>query len=190
MFQVGKYIISSDLLEKKFACDLPLCLGNCCRYGDAGAPLSEGEVVILEKIRTKIFPYMREEGRRVVATQGTSVIDIEGESVTPLIDNKECAYTIYENGIFKCAIEKAWEEGKIDFRKPLSCHLFPVRIKKFGEFIAVNVDDWPLCLAGREKGGREGIYLYEFIAEALKREMGEDIYRQICIAAEKIRKRL
>ena len=96
MFQVGKYIISSDLLEKKFACDLPLCLGNCCRYGDAGAPLSEGEVVILEKIRTKIFPYMREEGRRVVATQGTSVIDIEGESVTPLIDNKECAYTRME----------------------------------------------------------------------------------------------
>jgi len=188
MLQIGNYIISSDLLEKKFTCDLPLCSGNCCRYGDAGAPLSADEVVILEKIKNKIFPYMKEEGRKAVATQGTSLIDIEGESVTSLIDNKECAYTIYENGIFKCAIEKAWEEGKVDFRKPLSCHLFPVRLKHIGELTAVNVEEWPLCQAGREKGRREGIYLYEFLSESLKREMGEDNYRQICLAALKIKK--
>lgn len=186
MLRIGDYIISLDLLEKKFACDLNGCLGNCCRYGDAGAPLSDEEALILQKIRDKVFPYLREEGRKAVEDQGTSVKDIEGEKVTPLINGQECAYTILEGNILKCAIEKAWEEGKVNFRKPLSCHLFPVRVKRYESFTAVNVEEWPVCFTAREKGRNEGIYVYEFLAEALKRAFGEEIYSQICVAANNI----
>lgn len=187
MLQIGDYIISLDLLQKKFACDLQACYGNCCRYGDAGAPLEEEEVKILEEIKTLIYPYLREEGRRAIDQQGTRLKDIEGENVTPLIEERECAYTYMENGIFKCAIEKAWNEGIINFRKPLSCHLFPVRIKKYNSFKAVNVEEWTICSGGREKGGKDGIYLYRFLEEALKRALGEDIFEQICITADQIK---
>jgi len=186
MLRIGDYIISLDLLEKRFACDLKGCLGNCCRYGDAGAPLSEEEALILEKISEKVFPYLREEGRKAVEDQGTSVKDIEGELVTPLINGQECAYTILEGNILKCAIEKAWEDAKVNFRKPLSCHLFPVRVKRYNSFTAVNVEEWPVCFAGREKGRKEGIYIYEFLGEALIRAFGEDIYSQICEAVKNI----
>ena len=189
MLRIGDYIFSLDLLQKKFACDLHACLGNCCRYGDAGAPLQENEVDILENIIDKVSPYLRDEGRIAISEQGTSVMDIDGEMVTPLINGQECAYTILEGNILKCAIEKAWSEGKTDFRKPLSCHLFPVRIKKYESFTAVNVEEWPVCFPGREKGRKEGIYVYEFLKDALKRAFGEDIYRQICFAAESIKNR-
>lgn len=189
MLRIGDYIFSLDLLQKKFACDLHACLGNCCRYGDAGAPLGENEVEILEQIIDSVDPYLREEGRIAISEQGTSVMDIDGEMVTPLINGQECAYTILEGNILKCAIEKAWSEGKTDFRKPLSCHLFPVRVKKYESFTAVNVEEWPVCFPGREKGRKEGIYVYEFLEDALKRAFGEDIYRQICFAAESIKNR-
>jgi len=187
MLRIGDYIFSLDLVQKKFACDLPACLGNCCRYGDAGAPLEEDEVKILEKIIDKINPYLREEGRIAISQQGTSVRDFEGEMVTPLINGQECAYTIMEGNILKCAIEKAWSEGKTGFRKPLSCHLFPVRIRKYENFTAVNVEQWPVCFPGREKGRKEGKYVYEFLEDALRRAFGEDVYTQICEAAKLMR---
>lgn len=183
MLQIGNNIISSDLIKKKFACDLSVCLGNCCRYGDAGAPIEEDELKILDQIITAVDPYLTEEGRRAIKEQGTSVRDIEGEMVTPLIDGKECAYTFREGNIHKCAIEKAWSEGKITFRKPLSCHLFPVRIKKYKSFFAINVEEWPVCFGGREKGKTGNIFVYEFLAEALKRALGEEVYSEICRAA-------
>ncbi|MGQ9619781.1 MAG: DUF3109 family protein [Bacteroidales bacterium] len=188
MLHIGNYIISQDLFEKKFACDLPSCLGNCCRYGDAGAPLSDEEVKILREIKDIINPYLRDEGRDAILQQGTSLRDIEGEMVTPLIEGQECAYTVMEGNIFKCAIEKAWIDGRINFRKPLSCHLFPVRIKKYESYTAVNVEEWPVCFSGRMKGKKEGIYIYEFLAEALKRALGEKTYMEICIAAREINK--
>ena len=187
MIRIGKYIISSDLLEKKFCCDLQECRGNCCRYGDAGAPLTVEEVDILEKIRPAVLPYLTEKGRHSVELYGTSTIDIEGEHVTPLIEGEECAYSFVDDGILKCAIEKAWEEGKISFRKPLSCHLFPVRVTRYSDFTAINVEEWPICFAGREKGRKEGIALYEFLEGALTRLAGEEVYREICNSAKHIR---
>ena len=188
MLQIDNYIFSLDLLEKKFVCDLPMCLGNCCRYGDSGAPLTEEEVVILSHIRDIIFADLRQSGQEAIIEKGTSMKDFEGDLVTPLIGQEECAYTIKEGNIFKCGIEKAWEDGKIDFRKPLSCHLFPVRLKKYSGFTAVNYEEWSICMAARERGRKNGVFVYRFLKDPLIRAVGEEVYKKLCIAAEELAK--
>ena len=188
MLRINDYIFSLDLLEKKFICDLPLCLGNCCRYGDSGAPLEPDEVEILREIKEIVIPYLRPSGRSSIEEKGTSLKDFEGDMVTPLIGNDECAYTITEGNIFMCGIEKAWSERKISFRKPLSCHLFPVRMKKYPDFTAVNIEEWSICMAARDRGRREGIYVYEFLKDPLIRAVGTEVYDQLCIAAKELTK--
>jgi hypothetical protein len=190
MLRIEDNIISLNLLEKKFSCDLGQCLGNCCRYGDSGAPLTSEEVKILKEIQPDVMPYLREAGKSAITEKGPSVIDFEGDNVTPLIGNEECAYTILDSNIFKCGIERAWSEGKISFRKPLSCHLFPVRIKQYSEFKAVNYEEWSICMSGRERGRTKSIYVYEFLKEPLIRALGEDVYDQICISARELRKNI
>jgi hypothetical protein len=188
MLRIDDNIISLNILEKKFRCDLSQCLGNCCRYGDSGAPLLSEEVKILEDILPFVSPYLREAGKAAIAEKGASMVDFEGENVTPLVGNEECAYAIIEGSVFLCGIERAWSEGKISFRKPLSCHLFPARIKQYSEFKAINYEEWSICMAAREKGRTEGLYVYEFLKEPLIRALGEDVYEQICIAASELRK--
>ena len=183
MLRIDDTIFSTDILEKKFRCDLSMCLGRCCRYGDSGAPLSEGEPEILEEIWESVKPYLRSEGIASIVEKGTSEIDFEGDHVTPLIGNEECAYTILEDGIFLCGIEKAWIEKKVTFRKPLSCHLFPVRIKQYSGFKAVNYEELQLCSSACNAGGRDGIFLYEFLKEPLVRAFGIKVYNELCIAA-------
>ena len=189
MLRIEDYIFSLDIIEKKFICDLPACLGNCCRYGDAGAPLSAEEVVTVEKIYKEVEPFMRPEGILSVEASGTSVRDIEGETVTPLIEGAECAYTCYNGQVLACAFEKAWEKGKISFRKPLSCHLFPIRMKRYHDFTAMNYHEWPICQAARNKGRKEGVYVYEFLREPLTRAVGKEIYTQLAIAARELGKK-
>jgi hypothetical protein len=188
MLRIEDTIFSFDVLEKKFRCNLPVCLGNCCRYGDSGAPLSVEETLILDNIWNEVKPYLRPEGVSAIEEKGRSVTDFENERVTPLIGNEECAYTIHKNNIFMCGIELAWSDGKISFRKPLSCHLFPVRIKNYSDFKAVNYEELAICSAARKKGDEEGIYVYEFLKEPLIRALGEVLYKELCIAAEELRK--
>ncbi|HLP72679.1 MAG TPA: DUF3109 family protein [Bacteroidales bacterium] len=188
MLRIENTIFSLDILEKQFLCDIPRCLGNCCRYGDAGAPLGKGENKILKKIWPAVKGYLRPGGIIAIEQQGTSVRDHEGDIVTPLIEGNECAYTIIEDNIYKCGIEKAHAEGRVPFKKPLSCHLYPVRIKRFSGITAVNYDVQPVCSAARSKGQSEGIYVYEFLKEPLIRALGEHIYGELCIAAEELRK--
>ena len=188
MLRIDDTIFSFDILEKKFRCDLPSCLGNCCRYGDSGAPLSNEEVHILESVYPLVKPFMRPEGIAAVQEKGTSVKDFENDNVTPLVGNEECAYTIVGGGIFKCAIEQAFEQGRIKFRKPVSCHLFPARIKYYSDFRAVNYQELPICSSAREKGINDGVYVYEFLKEPLIRALGEAMYTELCIAAEELRK--
>jgi hypothetical protein len=188
MLRINDTIFSLDILEFFFNCNLQQCLGNCCRYGDSGAPLTSEEVKILEEIRQVVMPYLREAGKSAIIEKGASVIDFEGDNVTPLIGNEECAYAIIVGNIFMCGIERAWSEGKISFRKPLSCHLFPVRMKKYSDFVAVNYEEWSVCIAARERGRKEGMYVYQFLKDPLIRALGEDVYDQICIAAEELHK--
>jgi hypothetical protein len=150
--------------------------------------LSDDEAKILEDIRDKVREYLRPEGIAAIEEKGTSVTDFENEKVTPLIGNEECAYTNKNANIFLCGIEQAWSDGKISFRKPLSCHLFPVRIKYYSDFRAVNYEELAICSPGRKAGEREGIYVYEFLKESLTRALGEELYNDLCIAAVELRK--
>jgi hypothetical protein len=188
MLRIDDTIFSFDILEKKFRCNLPLCCGNCCLYGDSGAPLSVSETLILEEIWTEVKHYLRPEGVAAIEENGRSIMDFENERVTPLIKNKECAYTIINDNIFMCGIEKAWSDGKINFKKPLSCHLFPARIKYFSDFRAVNYEELSICSTARNTGTEEGVYLYEFLREPLIRALGEELYNELCIAAVELRK--
>jgi len=188
MLRIENNIISLNILEKKFCCDISQCLGNCCRYGDSGAPLTSEEVKILEEIMPTVLAFLPEAGKKALVEKGSSVIDFEGDNVTPLVGSEECAYAIIEGNTFLCGIERAWTEGKISFRKPLSCHLFPIRIRKYSDFIALNYEEWAICIAARERGNTEGIYVYQFLKEPLIRVLGKDIYNQICVAAEEFRK--
>ena len=141
MLRINDTIFSFDVLEKKFRCNLPACLGNCCRYGDSGAPLSASEAHTLEEIWPEVMPYLRPKGIATIEEKGKSVTDFENDRVTPLIGNEECAYTVYSGNILMCGIEQAWTDGKIAFKKPLSCHLFPIRIKYYSDFRAVNYEE-------------------------------------------------
>jgi hypothetical protein len=189
MLRIGDTIISLDILEKRFKCDLSQCFGNCCRYGDSGAPLTDEEVTILDRIWPEVKPYLRSEGISVIEERGTSITDFENDMVTPLIGNEECAYTILDGNIFMCGIEKAWSEGKITFQKPVSCHLFPARIKQYSGFQAVNYQELSICSPAVECGRREGVYVYEFLKVPLIRALGEETYNELCIAAEELRKK-
>ena len=189
MLQIKDTIISLDVWEKHFCCDLEKCKGACCVKGDAGAPLTKEEAELLPKIIDKIKPYLRKEGIESIENQGTHVIDFENETVTPLVNGQECAYAVFENGIAKCGIEKAFHAGAVKFRKPVSCHLYPVRIRKYNPFVAVNYDQWEICAPARVKGEEMDITVREFVKEALIRRFGEDWYRHVKIAAEKIKRK-
>ena len=179
MLKIDHTIISFDLLDQKFICTLAKCKGACCLYGDSGAPLEEDEGKKIEKNFQKIKPYLRKEGILAVEKQGAFINDDDGDLVTPLIEGKECAYTYIEDGAYRCGIEKAWLENKISFRKPVSCHLFPVRRKKYPEFEAVNYEKWAICQPARTLGINKNIPVYKFLKEALVRVYGKKWYRKL-----------
>ncbi|MHA7111035.1 DUF3109 family protein [Sunxiuqinia elliptica] len=185
MLEIGKTIVSFDVIEEHFLCDLFKCKGACCVEGDSGAPLTAEEALKLEEIYPIVEPYMTQEGKAVIAHQGISMVDEDGDTVTPLVNNRECAYTFTDDkGIVKCGIEKAFLEGKIDFRKPVSCHLFPVRITEYKRFDAVNYQQLKICKPGRECGRGQKLPLYQFLKEPLIRKYGKDWYEQLAFAAK------
>ncbi len=165
MLQIDDTIVSLALIERKFSCDLDKCKGSCCRYGDTGAPLTADEAATLDRIWPQLWPFLRPEGIRSIDSEGTSMKDIEGELVTPLINNEECAYTVMDNDVYKCGIETAWLAGAVDFRKPLSCHLFPVRVKQYRNYKAVNYEEWAICRPGVAAGSKNDTDLCVFLGE-------------------------
>jgi len=179
MIQIDDKVVSSEILKNKFCCDITQCKGLCCVHGSSGAPLTKQEGDILNKILPQITPYMVPEGIKAVKQQGTSVIDIDHDLVTPLVDDKECAYVVFEDGIAICAIEKAWLNKRVDFRKPISCHLYPIRIKEYPTFTALNYDVWDVCAPARKLGENKGLPVYRFLKDALIRAYGTDFYNQL-----------
>ena len=163
----------------------------CCVYGDSGAPLDDDEIAMLQEAYPKVKPYMTPAGVAVVEQQGVYVTDFDDDRVTPLIGNSEdCAYTNSEKGVIYCAIEKAFANGEISFRKPVSCHLYPIRITKYDDFEAVNYHHWNICSEALKLGEKRGTPLYVFLKEALIRKYGSDWYEQLCIAAKEINLRI
>jgi len=187
MLQIDRALISLDVLEKKFVCNLGACKGACCVEGDSGAPLEDDETKIIEEIYPIVEKYMTPEGKKAVELQGKYIIDYEGDKVTPLVNNKECAYTYRsKEGIVFCAIEKAFLEKEIDFQKPLSCHLYPIRITKYKEFDAVNYQAIQICIPARINGEKLGIPVYQFVKAPLIRKYGAEWYKQLEIAAKEL----
>ena len=187
MLRIKDTLISLDVLEKHFICDLAKCKGACCVRGDSGAPLEDDELPVMEEILPKVKPFLRKEGIEAIEEQGPYVIDMDDDFVTPLVNGNECAYVVFENGIAKCGIEKAYHAGAINFKKPISCHLYPVRLKKYSDFTAVNYDKWEICEPARKLGEKEQLPVYKFLHESLTRHFGEDWMRHLKIAAETLK---
>lgn len=180
MIQIGDKLVSEDLLEKEFVCNLSACKGACCVEGDSGAPLLEEETKALEKIQSEIKSYLRPEGLKAIEEQGSWVVDNDGDLVTPLVENKECAYVIFdEKGTTLCGIEKAWKDGVVDFRKPVSCHLYPIRITEYKSFHAVNYDKWEICSDACALGEELHVPVYRFAREGLVRRYGQKWYDEL-----------
>ncbi|MGY6558371.1 MAG: DUF3109 family protein [Nitritalea sp.] len=181
MIVIGKTVLSDDIKEQFFVCNLEKCKGACCVEGDAGAPLEDRETKLLEQLYPKIKPFITEAGQRVIESQGTWVYDMDGEKGTPTIgDNRECAYALYdERGILKCGIEQAYLAGVIPFKKPISCHLYPIRIDKYADFEALNYDRWDICAPACDLGTALGVPVYKFLKDPLIRKYGEAWYAEL-----------
>lgn len=175
-----KTLISDEVIKENFVCNLNKCKGACCVEGDSGAPLELDELKILEQIYPKVKPLMTKKGIEAVEQQGVYVKDFEGDYTTTCVDvNKECAYVIQENGINLCAIEKAHGLGLIDFKKPISCHLYPIRISKFDDMEALNYDRWSICSDACTFGNQLKVPVYKFLKEPLIRKYGEKWYSKL-----------
>ncbi|MDO1501920.1 DUF3109 family protein [Winogradskyella maritima] len=190
MFQMGKTIISEEIIDKDFVCNLSACKGACCIKGYAGAPLTKDETNILEDIYPKVKPLLRKEGIDAIEKQGTSITTEFGDMETPLVEGEECAYvTFADNDTAQCGIEDAYNKGLVDFKKPISCHLYPIRVKDYTEFSAVNYERWAICDDACTLGKELKVPVYKFVKDALIRKFGEDWYMELeTVAKEKFKK--
>lgn len=180
MIVIDRTIISDDIKENFFVCNLQKCKGACCVEGDLGAPLEKEELEILEKIYPQVKPYLSAEGQAVIEKEGTWIKDWEDDYSTPTIGDRECAYAIYdEKGILKCGIEQANRDGKIDFKKPISCHMYPIRVTKYEEYDALNYDRWSICSDACTLGGELKVPIYKFLKEPLVRKYGQAWYDEL-----------
>lgn len=177
MFQIGKTLVSEDLLEQEFVCNLSVCKGACCVDGDAGAPLEQKETEILVDIYSAVKPFLRPQGIAAIEAQGAFVKGFDGAWETPLVAGSECAYVIYDQkGITKCGLEVAYNAGATSWKKPVSCHMYPVRIKAYESFTAVNYERWDICGSACTLGTSLQVPVYVFVKEALIRKFGTKWY--------------
>lgn len=184
MLQIQDTIVSLDLIERYFCCDLDTCRGECCIEGDAGAPITEEERAEIERILPAIQDDLLPQGRRVIEEQGVAYVDEEGDLVTSIIDGGNCVFTTYgPDGMCLCAIEKAYREGRIGFMKPESCHLYPVRLTRYPSFTAVNLHRWNICKCAEVLGRRKRLRAYEFLRGPLERKFGREWYEELDFTA-------
>ena len=190
MFVIGENtLVSLDVLEKEFCCDLDTCRGSCCIEGDAGAPLTAEEEEKIRSILPILLPEMTKEAKAVVEAQGIAYNDPSDERVTSIVNNKDCVFARTDhNGWCYCLIEKAYNAGKIDFKKPISCHLYPIRLTKVGEYTGVEYHRWDICHCARQKGKKLHLPLYQFLKEPLIRRFGEAWYNELKLTATEWKK--
>ena len=185
MLQIGNALVSLDLIEQFFCCDLDKCLGECCIEGDAGAPITKEEYAKIKEILPEVWDDLLPAAKRVIEEQGVGYVDEEGDLVTSIVDGRNCVFTCYgENGMCLCAIEKSYRAGKIDFYKPISCHLYPARLQKFPDFTAVNYHRWKICKCAEVMGRKNHVRLYQFLEGPLTRRFGKEWYDELRTACE------
>lgn len=189
MLQIQDTLVSLDVIDQSFCCNLAHCHGICCVEGDSGAPVELEEVAELENALPHIWEDLAEEAKQLIKEQGVVYADRSGELVTSIVNGKDCVFTCYDSvGTCLCAIEKAWREGKISFMKPISCHLYPIRTKKYSDYTAVNYQEWSICSGARLYGQQVGLLVYKFLKEPLIRKFGTEWYEELSIAAEHLKK--
>ena len=189
MIQIDDVVVSLDVLREKFLCDLSACKGECCIEGDAGAPVEPDEVEKLEAALPAIWDDLSPEARAVIDRQGVVYIDCEGDLVTSIVNDKDCVFTCYDDrGCCCCALEKAFRAGRTRFYKPVSCHLYPVRVSRYGSYRAVDYHRWDVCKAAVLLGSKENVPVYKFLREPLIRKFGEAWYRELELAAEELKR--
>ena len=187
MIAIADTLISDEVITERFVCNIEACKAACCVEGDLGAPLLESETLILERLYSMLEPYLTEAGKEAIAHQGKWILDEDNELSTPTVNGRECAYAVYDQkGILQCGIEKAWEAGVVPFRKPVSCHLYPIRVKQHAGFKAVNYHRWHICDPACSLGKQLGIPVYVFLKEALVSTFGAQWYAELeAVAAYK-----
>ena len=189
MIQIDDTLASLDLIERSFLCDLSHCKGQCCVEGDSGAPLEPGEEEELKRVLPEIWNDLLPEARTVIQSQGVAYTDSDGDRVTSIVGDKNCVFTCYDtDGVCKCAIEKAYREGRVSFYKPISCHLYPVRITQYKTFQAVNYHRWNVCKAAELLGKKEQVPVYQFLKEPLIRKFGQAWYDALDECAQEWKK--
>lgn len=189
MFLIQNTLVSLDVLEKEFCCDLDTCRGCCCIEGDAGCPVTDEELQQIEQLLPLLLPEMTKEAREVVTKQGISYLDPSGERVTSIVNDKDCIFARTDhNGWCYCLIEKAYNAGKIGFKKPISCHLYPIRLTKVGNYTGVEYHRWDICHCARQLGKKKHIPLYQFLREPLIRRFGEAWYAELELTANEWKK--
>ena len=185
MLKVDDILVSDQVITEKFICDLSKCKGACCVEGESGAPLEEDELKALEKVYPKVKSYLTDKGIKAIEAQGYYIKDDDDEWVTPLMwPRGPCAYTIFENGIALCGIEKAYRDKKIKFNKPISCHLYPIRVLKTKSGDALNYHEWEVCNPACKLGKKEKVRVFEFLKTGLTRKYGEAWYNKLVKAAQ------
>ncbi len=188
MVQIDDVVVSLDVFTQQFICDLSVCKGACCIEGDAGAPVEKEEVALLEEILPAVWNDLSEEARAEITRNGVAYTDSDGDLVTSIVHGKDCVFTCYdEQGNCFCAIEKAYREGKTTFYKPISCHLYPIRIGDYGVYKAVNYHRWDICQCARDLGKREGVAVYRFLKAPLIRKFGKEWYEELEAVAEELK---
>lgn len=187
MIQIDDVVVSLDILKEKFLCNLDACKGECCIEGDAGAPVEQDEIAKLESVLPIIKDELTPEAIDVIEKQGVVYVDEEGDLVTSIVNGKDCVFTCYdEKGYCYCAIEKAFREGKTDFYKPISCHLYPIRVGDFGKYKALNYHRWNVCKAAVLLGEKENVPVYKFLKEPLIRKFGQVWYDELLGAVDEL----
>lgn len=190
MIEIEDTIVSLDIVEDYFLCDLARCKGACCVEGDSGAPLEKEELAKLEAVLPEVWNDLSPKAQEIIKRQGVAYIDTEGDIVTSIVDGKDCVFTCYDaEGTCKCAIEKAYREGRVDFYKPVSCHLYPIRVTQYRDFRAVNYHKWSVCKPAMILGKKENLRIYKFLKEPLIRKFGESWYQALDICATELDKR-
>lgn len=188
MFQIDDTLISEEIISEEFVCNISKCKGQCCVSGSAGAPLEKEETKILEKLYSKISPFLSKKGRMAIKEQGNYVKGFDGDLETPLIENKECAYTVFDkSGVAQCGIEKAYNSGAIKWNKPISCHLYPIRVNKYPTFTAVNYHEWSVCDSACSLGAELKVPVYKFVKNALVRKFGKKWFKKLSLFAKERR---
>jgi hypothetical protein len=191
MLIVQGKLISDEVVKEHFLCDLEACKGACCWEGDGGAPLDEEELPVLDEIYDAVHPFLSPAGQKAIAEQGRYVFDEEEQDyATPLVNNGPCAYMILDaGGVARCGIEAAWQAGKTSFRKPISCHLYPIRVTQSPavDFEALNYERWSICSAACAKGAANQLPVYQFVREALVRKYGQAFYDELDAAARHLK---